>query len=139
MGVETPWHLSRFFPAHKLNDVPPTPLATLETAQLTSEGMTLIGTKVIKVIEEFLPSKFGGDSTDYQLLEEEDEKGLTRLNILVSPNVGNIDEKDLLSMVLRECSNLVGEVWSQAGSLQVKRVHPIPTKRGKIMPFHALK
>jgi len=67
--------------------------------KLTSEGMTLIGTKVINVIEELLPSKFGGDSTDYQLLEEEDEKGLTRLNILVSPNVGNIDETDLSVIV----------------------------------------
>jgi pyruvate formate lyase activating enzyme len=33
MGVETPWHLSRFFPAHRMNGVPPTPLATLESAR----------------------------------------------------------------------------------------------------------
>jgi len=32
LGVETPWHVSRFFPAHELRDVPPTPLATLRRA-----------------------------------------------------------------------------------------------------------
>jgi pyruvate formate lyase activating enzyme len=29
LGVETPWHVSRFQPAHRMLDVPPTPLETL--------------------------------------------------------------------------------------------------------------
>ncbi|HEX5589117.1 MAG TPA: AmmeMemoRadiSam system radical SAM enzyme [Candidatus Limnocylindrales bacterium] len=29
VGVTTPWHVSRFFPAHRMLDVPPTPAATL--------------------------------------------------------------------------------------------------------------
>ena len=29
LGPETPWHVSRFFPAHRMTDVPPTPLETL--------------------------------------------------------------------------------------------------------------
>jgi len=33
LGSETPWHISRFFPAYKLTDIPPTPLATLKQAQ----------------------------------------------------------------------------------------------------------
>jgi pyruvate formate lyase activating enzyme len=33
LGPETPWHLSRFFPAYKMTDVPPTPTATLQRAQ----------------------------------------------------------------------------------------------------------
>lgn len=32
LGPDTPWHISRFFPAYKLTDVPPTPLATLRRA-----------------------------------------------------------------------------------------------------------
>jgi pyruvate formate lyase activating enzyme len=32
LGPETPWHVSRFFPAHLMRDVPPTPLATLRRA-----------------------------------------------------------------------------------------------------------
>jgi pyruvate formate lyase activating enzyme len=33
LGVDTPWHLSRFFPTYKLTDVPPTPVATLQQAE----------------------------------------------------------------------------------------------------------
>jgi len=33
LGVDTPWHISRFFPAYKMGDVPPTPMATLDRAR----------------------------------------------------------------------------------------------------------
>ena len=33
LGPDTPWHLSRFFPAYKINDVPPTSLKTLRRAR----------------------------------------------------------------------------------------------------------
>ena len=32
LGAETPWHVSRFFPAHRMLDVPPTPPETLRRA-----------------------------------------------------------------------------------------------------------
>jgi pyruvate formate lyase activating enzyme len=32
LGKETPWHISRFFPAYKLMNLPPTPLSVLELA-----------------------------------------------------------------------------------------------------------
>jgi pyruvate formate lyase activating enzyme len=32
LGPETPWHVSRFFPAYKMLDTPPTPLETLRRA-----------------------------------------------------------------------------------------------------------
>jgi len=33
LGIDTPWHISRFFPAYKMSDVPPTPVATLDRAR----------------------------------------------------------------------------------------------------------
>jgi len=33
LGPETPWHVSRFFPAYQMSDVPPAPFATLQQAQ----------------------------------------------------------------------------------------------------------
>jgi pyruvate formate lyase activating enzyme len=33
LGVDTPWHISRFFPAYEMADVPPTPLETLRRAR----------------------------------------------------------------------------------------------------------
>ena len=32
LGELTPWHVTRFYPQHKLTDLPPTPLATIEHA-----------------------------------------------------------------------------------------------------------
>jgi len=32
LGKETPWHISRFYPAYKLTDIPPTPLETIHKA-----------------------------------------------------------------------------------------------------------
>ncbi len=33
LGLDTPWHISRFFPTYKMTDVPPTPLETLNRAR----------------------------------------------------------------------------------------------------------
>ncbi|MEA3421580.1 MAG: radical SAM protein, partial [Acidobacteriota bacterium] len=33
LGVDTPWHISRFFPDYKMTDVPPTPVETLNRAR----------------------------------------------------------------------------------------------------------
>ena len=33
LGVDTPWHISRFFPAHKMTHISPTPAATLIRAR----------------------------------------------------------------------------------------------------------
>lgn len=33
LGVDVPWHISRFFPAYNMKEIPPTPLETLQKAQ----------------------------------------------------------------------------------------------------------
>ncbi len=33
LGADTPWHISRFYPAYKMMDVPPTPIALLSKAK----------------------------------------------------------------------------------------------------------
>lgn len=33
LGVETPWHISRFFPHYKMGDIPPTPVETMRRAR----------------------------------------------------------------------------------------------------------
>jgi len=37
LGVDTPFHISRFFPHYKLTDIEPTPIATLEHIALLAE------------------------------------------------------------------------------------------------------
>ena len=43
-------------------------------------------------MERVLPARFGGSPLDYQLMEEEDERGFTRLSLLVSPKLRIADE-----------------------------------------------
>ena len=110
--------------------------------KLTGEGVTFVGTDLLRLIEEVLPSKFGGTSTDYQILEEEDESGHTRINVIVSDEVGEINEVDLIQTVLSEIGK--GEEWyqmmveglSQANTIKVKRTQPYVTARGKLLPLH---
>jgi pyruvate formate lyase activating enzyme len=41
LGPTTPWHVSRFFPAHRMLDVPPTPVATLRRAAAIGRAVGL--------------------------------------------------------------------------------------------------
>jgi hypothetical protein len=110
--------------------------------KLTGEGMTFIGTDLLRVIEEVLPAKFGGASIDYQMVEEEDDRGHTRMSVLVSPEVGVIDEDELINTILSELSKgrdtqrMMAEMWSQAKTIRVKRMRPYITAAGKLLPLH---
>jgi phenylacetate-coenzyme A ligase PaaK-like adenylate-forming protein len=117
--------------------------------KLTGEGVTFVDTDFVHIIEKVLPGEFGGESTDYQLIEEENSNGLTNLNLLVSPRVGDVDEKSIIETFMRSLKNAENspeswaqsgsEMWSQVDVLRIKRDFPIPTKRAKILPFHILK
>jgi hypothetical protein len=105
--------------------------------KITSEGMNLAGFDLVRLIEEVLPRKHGGDSTDYQIVEEEDENGFSRLIIIVSPDIGPINEKNLLQTILDNIkTSFIPEIFSQAGTFCMKRVHPVSTESGKIFPLH---
>lgn len=110
--------------------------------KLTSQGMTFFGSDLIRILEEVLPARFGGASIDYQMVEEEDENGYTRMSVIVSPSVGEIDETELIKTVLTELSigkdtnRMMADVWSQSKTLRVKRMHPITTAGGKLLPLH---
>jgi hypothetical protein len=110
--------------------------------KLTSEGVTLAGSEMLRILEEVLPAHFGGSTQDYQLLEEEDERGITRISLIVSPRVQLADEEEVIQVVrnaLRRGSmggRLTEITWSQAGTLRVKRMEPVWTARGKLMPLH---
>ncbi len=111
-------------------------------SKLTGEGVTLIGNDLIHILETVLPERFGGTPQDYQLLEEENDKGLTRLSLIISPRVKIENESNVIATVLnalRESSSMAAaaqQVWKHAETLQVKRMEPIWTGRGKLMPLH---
>ncbi len=110
--------------------------------KLTGEGVTLVGGQMEHILEDVLPTRFGGSSLDYQLVEEEDDRGLTRLVLAVSPDVAIADEDEVVRTVLDaiQHSDRLGEytaaLWERAGTLRVRRQQPVRTGAGKLMPLH---
>ena len=117
--------------------------------KLTGEGVTFVDTDFIRIVERDLPERFGGRSTDYQLVEKEDSRGMTHLQLLVSPRVGEIQETEVLDRFLNllrraeaspdSWSQSGTEMWKQSNMLQIVREFPVPTVSGKIMPFFVSK
>jgi hypothetical protein len=111
-------------------------------SKLTGEGVTLVGSEMVRVLEEVLPERFGGTSQDYQLVEEEDERGFTRLTLLVAPQVAIDSESAVVQAVLEAlgrgtvAADLSQSLWRQAGTLRVARRSPVWTNRGKLLPLH---
>jgi hypothetical protein len=111
-------------------------------SKLTAEGVTLVGSEMEHILESVLPARFGGTPLDYQLMEEEDGAGLTRVVVIVSPRLGRIDESGVIEAILdglRQASlgtAVGGGLLGAAGALRVRRAEPIMTARGKVLPLH---
>ena len=107
--------------------------------------MTLVGSEMVRILEEVLPRRFGGSPLDYQLMEEEDKEGFTRLSLLINPSLAIADEKAVIEAVLEAMekssvgADSASAIWKQANALRVKREKPIWTSRGKLMPLHLVK
>jgi hypothetical protein len=110
--------------------------------KLTVEGMTFVKTDLLRILEEIMPARFGGVSTDYQLVEEPRPGGLYGLILTVSPHVGAVDDDLLRQTFLEEIardgrsSKLMAGAWARADAVTVRRADPIVTKAGKILPLH---
>ena len=111
-------------------------------SKLTAEGVTLVGSEMEHILESVLPARFGGTPLDYQLMEEEDGGGLTRVVLIVSPRVGVVDERAVIDAVLTALRGaslgtaVGGGLLGAAGALRVRRAEPIVTARGKLLPLH---
>jgi len=111
-------------------------------SKLVGEGVTLIGNEMLRVLEDLLPSRFGGSPLDYQLMEQEDPQGFTRLYLIVHPRVKIADERAVIDVILQglrhssPMADAARAVWQQAHTIQIKRQEPVWTAGGKLMPLH---
>lgn len=105
--------------------------------KLTGEGVTLVGSDMIRILEEVLPATFGGGPHHYQLHEREDGDGFTRLVLVVDPEVALPSEEAARRVVLESLARGSGmedfarSLWQMAGSLRVERRATEWTARGK--------
>ena len=110
--------------------------------KFASEAMNYFYGDLFEFLETTIPSEFGGGPGDYQLVEEEDSEGQTRLSLVVHPDVGNLNEKKLLSRLYERFgqgsydNSLTAKIWRNAGTFRVKRQIPHASRRGKILPLH---
>jgi len=110
--------------------------------KLTAGGMTFLDTDVIRVLEETLPTRFGGGPTDYQLVEEEAEDGRPDLRLVVHPAVGPLDHQAVADAFLTAISGgsgaerVMGQVWRDGQLLRIERAPPHATTSGKILHLH---
>jgi phenylacetate-coenzyme A ligase PaaK-like adenylate-forming protein len=108
--------------------------------KLSGEGMTFVQTDLHRVLEEVLPSRFGGTGADYQVLERE-ENGISRLSLIISPRLGDLDVDRARDLFLEELGRGGGlermgaEFWRRANTVTVEREWPKTTGAGKILPF----
>ena len=104
--------------------------------------MNFLDKEIIHILEEVLPARFGGEPTDYQLLEEEDQDGQPRLILLVHPDIGAIDTKAVVETLLTEVSaaerstGITGRLWRQTGLFRVERRVPLSTLAAKVQHIH---
>ncbi|MDX1396170.1 MAG: hypothetical protein R3195_17450, partial [Gemmatimonadota bacterium] len=113
--------------------------------KLTVEGLAYSRDDLFELLETVLPDRYGGGPGDYQLVEEEDERGRTFLTLLVDPSVGALDEGALargLGIELAKGSRgkrFMASVWEKEGALRVRRETPRASSRGKVLPLRLAK
>jgi hypothetical protein len=111
--------------------------------KLTAAGMTFLDVDVIRVLDETLPSRFGGGPTHYQLVEEEDADGRPALRLLVHPAVGPLSSEAVAEAFLsaiggdRGVRQVMSQAWRDGRMLRVERRAPFTTASGKIQHLHA--
>jgi hypothetical protein len=110
--------------------------------KFTSEGMNYFYGDLFELFEQLLPAEFGGGPGDYQLVEEEDSRGQSRLTLVVHPEVGDLDEAKALARLRSALASgsqrnrFMSEMWQGAGTFRIRRAVPYASARGKILPLH---
>ena len=109
--------------------------------KFTTEGMNYFYGDLYDLLEKTFPAEFGGGPSDYQLVEEEDGAGQTRLTLVVHPRVENLNEKKLLARLMQalaqesRANEFQLAVWKDSGTLRIRRELPLASARGKISPL----
>jgi len=110
--------------------------------KLTGQGTTLVGTDILRILEEALPARFGGSPSDYQLVEM-DGDAQSELELRVHPRVGAVAVDDVHEYFLSQIKPLWGGAltrreWKQTGGVRVVIAEPYATKTGKVLALHLM-
>jgi hypothetical protein len=111
--------------------------------KLTAAGITLLDVDVIRVLEEVLPRRFGGQPTDYQLWERLDgRRARPEVTLAIHPDVGPLEESVVRETFLEAIGGgsggerLMELQWRGSGVLRIARSPPRLTPSGKVLHLH---
>ncbi|MCL4401185.1 MAG: hypothetical protein M1436_00775, partial [Acidobacteria bacterium] len=96
--------------------------------KLTGQGITLVGSDIVRIMEEVLPARFGGHPGDYQLVEREGAFQ-TQITLRISPRAGVPSAEKVRRFFLcqvRQCygGTLASRLWSHSGALETIVAEP---------------
>ncbi|MGH3028982.1 MAG: hypothetical protein ACRDMW_10560 [Gaiellaceae bacterium] len=109
--------------------------------KLTGEGVAFLGETLIALVEDALPARFGGTAADYQLVERQRD-GTTRVQVVVSPRLGQVDVRQVVDETLAFLEGrgraewAMAALWRAGGTLEVVRAEPHVTRASKVLPLH---
>jgi hypothetical protein len=112
--------------------------------KLTAGGIQFLDVDVIRVLEEVLPTRFGGTAMDYQLVEDPDGVAIRpSVRLFVHPDVGPLDPAEVSDAFLTAIGGgdsgerLMELQWRGGRVLRVERRAPIRTGSGKILHLYS--
>lgn len=118
-----------------------THLSTVRSNErFTAQGMAVSCVALEHIVDDVIVAKYGGTSMDYQWVEAEDRQGRTQLKLKISPEMGLIDEKQIIEDVHKELQKggegerVMSNVWRQSDVISIIREFPQPSRRGKLVP-----
>lgn len=110
--------------------------------KLTGQGITLMGSDIVRILESALPQHFGGGPGDYQLVEFDGARQ-SQLELRISPRAGAGPPTAVRDFLLREIRGCYGgalasRVWTHSGGLEAVIAEPFATRSGKVLSLHLL-
>jgi hypothetical protein len=110
--------------------------------KLTGQGITLMGSDIVRILESAMPQRFGGGPGDYQLVEHDGARQ-TQLVLRISPRVGVTAKEEVRSFFLdevRRCygGSLAARQWQHSEGVEVAIEEPAVTSNGKVLSLHML-
>ncbi|MBK9169042.1 MAG: hypothetical protein IPM24_16440 [Bryobacterales bacterium] len=110
--------------------------------KLTGQGVTLMSGDLLNIIERLLPEKFGGVSTDYQLVEQEGAHQ-TELELRIHPRLGLRSEDAVRRYFVQELKKVYGgstteRRFTHTDAFHIRFAEPHLTGGRKVLPLHLL-
>jgi hypothetical protein len=110
--------------------------------KLTGQGITLMGSDIVRLLESTLPQRFGGAPGDYQLVEYDGARQ-AQLELRISARAAAGPPAAVRDFLLREMQGCYGgalaaRVWAHSGGLGAVIAEPFATRSGKVLSLHLL-